>query len=609
MAPSNLNHVTFTSVNNVIKGTRLREVQKKVLSDLAEAIIPSMGPAGSNSLVIRGSSEADIVAEYTKDGNKIIKSVKYQEPIEMAIKSEIENATRHIEKVVGDGTSSVVVMAHNIFDGLCKADEESKLPSNPYETIRIFKDVVDKLSKKIREQGHECTLEDIYNIAYISTNGNEYIADTLKDIYAQYGMNVFIDVSASTNENTYIKSYDGVTIESGYSDPAMINNLERHSCIIHSLKDRPLRIYHFAEAIDTPEQLAMFQTIIESNIVAKYRSGETIPTVIFAPQISRDAQAYMRRIIQLLLQFPESAYSQKPQLLIVTNYIGLNENYIDYISQLCGCTPIKKYIDEKIHKHDQEQGLAPTLENVCDKFFGTATEVEADESRTRVIDPDLMYKKDEDGNIFLDEDEKPVFSDTYNNIVNFLKAQYDSASSQGGNAGTLGSLKRQLNAIRCNMIEIFVGGISIADRDSLRDLVEDAVLNCRSAAKNGVGFGANSIGYKITNDSTIDDMYTCSNIETRECASTIINILFNAYSETIEHLYRTKYDATTVKLICVNMIEDGIPYNMNTNEYDSKVLTSIESEPMILDTIAKIITIMFTANQAILQTPALAMHY
>ena len=48
---------------------------------------------------------------------------------------------------------------------------------------------------------------------------------------------------------------------------------------------------------------------------------------------------------------------------------------------------------------------------------------------------------------------------------------------------------------------------------------------------------------------------------------------------------------------------------MNTNKYDNKVLTSIESEPMILDTIAKIITIMFTANQAILQTPSLAMHY
>ena len=73
----------------------------------------------------------------------------------------------------------------------------------------------------------------------------------------------------------------------------------------------------------------------------------------------------------------KAEYSQKPQLLIVTNYAGLDENYVDHISNLCGCKPIKKYIDDKIQKADQESGLAPTLKNVCD-FYGTAGEVEAD---------------------------------------------------------------------------------------------------------------------------------------------------------------------------------------------------------------------------------------
>lgn len=608
MAPiNNMNHVKITSVNNVIKGDRLREVQKNVLSDLAKAIIPSMGPCGSNSLVIRGSSEADIVAEYTKDGNKIIKNIKYQEPIEMAIKSEIENATRHIEKTVGDGTSSIVVMSHNIFKGLCKADEEGKLSSNPYETMKIFKDVVSNISSEIRDMGHACTTDDIYDIAYTSTNGNEYVAELLRDIYTNYGMGVFIDVSASTNEDTYVKSYDGVTIESGYSDPAMINNVERHSCIIRSLKEEPMRIYHFSEVIDTPEQLAMMQTIIETNIVDRINHHmHAIPTVIFAPQVSRDAQAYMRRVVQILLQYPEAAYTQKPQLLIVTNYVGLNENYIDHISQLCGCTPIKKYIDEKIHKQDQENGLAPTLENVCDKFYGTADEVEADESNTRVINPALMYKRDDNGDIILDEDNNPIYTDTYNSIVNFLQAQYDSASSNAGSAGVLGSLKRQLNAIRCNMIEIFVGGISIADRDSLRDLVEDAVLNTRSAAKCGVGYGTNAMGYHLINTDNITENFDPS---TKDMADTIVNIISDAYYSAITSLYKTKYDDDTVTEICDGIRKNGIPYNMNTSEYDGKVLTSIESEPMILDTIAKIVTIMFTANQAILQTPALAMHY
>ena len=591
-------------VNNIVSGQKLKEIQSSVLNDLKEAIINSMGPAGSNSLILRGSSDQDIVAEYSKDGNKIIKSIKYQYPIEMAIKSEIENSTRYIEKTVGDGTSSIVVMSSLIFDALNEAYLNGEFGYDPYDTMRLFKKCVELISEKVRENGRACTIDDIYNIAYISTNGSAEIAEQIQQIYKDYGMSVFIDVSASTNENTYVKAYNGITIEAGYSDPSMINNLERNDCRIRSTETYPVHIYQFAEPIDTSEQLALFVEIIEENIMRKRSNRQReIPTVILAPQISRDAYAYMRRVVQMLLQFSESEYSQKPQLLIVTNYAGLDENYVDHISNLCGCKPIKKYIDDKIHKADQDSGLAPTLKNVCE-FYGTAGEVEADANITRFIDPDKMYEKDEKGNIKLNEEGYPIYSKTYNNIVNFLEAQYKSNSEQGGNIGILGSLKRQLNAVKANMVELFIGGISISDRDSLRDLVEDAVLNTRSAAKNGVGYGANTMGYCITRD-----MIERNGFEDRDLY-TMIKIINEAYANMIRSLYRTVFNDEAIDTIIDNIyLEGGKPYNINTKKYDGLVLTSIESEPVILDTISKIITIMYTANQAILQAPALTSHY
>ena len=591
-------------VNNIVSGQKLKEIQSSVLNDLKEAIINSMGPAGSNSLILRGSSDQDIVAEYSKDGNKIIKSIKYQYPIEMAIKSEIENSTRYIEKTVGDGTSSIVVMSSLIFDALNEAYLNGEFGYDPYDTMRLFKKCVELISEKVRENGRACTIDDIYNIAYISTNGSAEIAEQIQQIYKDYGMSVFIDVSASTNENTYVKAYNGITIEAGYSDPAMINNLERNDCRIRSTETYPVHIYQFSEPIDTSEQLALFVEIIEENIMRKRSNRQReIPTVILAPQISRDAHAYMRRVVQMLLQFSESEYSQKPQLLIVTNYAGLDENYVDHISNLCGCKPIKKYIEDKIHKADQESGLAPTLKNVCE-FYGTAGEVEADANITRFIDPDKMYEKDEKGNIKLDEEGYPIYSKTYNNIVNFLEAQYKSNSEQGGNIGILGSLKRQLNAVKANMVELFIGGISISDRDSLRDLVEDAVLNTRSAAKNGVGYGANTMGYCITRD-----MIERNGFENRDLYN-MIKIINEAYANMIRSLYRTVFNDEVIDTIIDNIyLEGGKPYNINTKKYDGLVLTSIESEPVILDTISKIITIMYTANQAILQAPALTSHY
>lgn len=591
-------------VNNIVSGQKLKEIQSSVLNDLKEAIINSMGPAGSNSLILRGSSDQDIVAEYSKDGNKIIKSIKYQYPIEMAIKSEIENSTRYIEKTVGDGTSSIVVMSSLIFDALNEAYLNGEFGYDPYDTMRLFKKCVELISEKVRENGRACTIDDIYNIAYISTNGSAEIAEQIQQIYKDYGMSVFIDVSASTNENTYVKAYNGVTIEAGYSDPSMINNLERNDCRIRSTETYPVHIYQFSEPIDTSEQLALFVEIIEENIMRKRSNRQReIPTVILAPQISRDAHAYMRRVVQMLLQFSESEYSQKPQLLIVTNYAGLDENYVDHISNLCGCKPIKKYIDDKIHKADQESGLAPTLKNVCE-FYGTAGEVEADANITRFIDPEKMYEKDEKGDIKLDEEGYPIYSKTYNNIVNFLEAQYKSNSEQGGNIGILGSLKRQLNAVKANMVELFIGGISISDRDSLRDLVEDAVLNTRSAAKNGVGYGANTMGYCITRD-----MIERNGFENRDLYN-MIKIINEAYANMIRSLYRTVFNDEVIDTIIDNIyLEGGKPYNINTKKYDGLVLTSIESEPVILDTISKIITIMYTANQAILQAPALTSHY
>ncbi len=596
-------------MNNIIDKDRLRNIQASVLHDLKDAIINSMGPAGSNSLILRGTSDADIVSEYSKDGNKIIKSIKYQYPIEMAIKAEIENATRHIEKTVGDGTSSVVVMSSLIFDSIMDAYSVGDIITDPFETMRLFKECVKIISDKIRAKGRECTLEDIYNIAYISTNGNTEISDQLVDIYKNYGMNVFIDVSASTNENTYLKTYNGVTIESGYSDPAMINNLDRGTCRIRSTEDHKVHVYQFAEAIDTPEQLAFFQKIIETNIMErrfnKVRPTMEIPTVILAPQISRDAQAYMRRVVQMLLQFDETHYSQKPQLLIVTNYSGLDENYVDHISNLCGCKPIKKYIDDKIQKADQEAGLAPTLNTVCD-FYGLSGEVEADGDITKFVDPDKMYEKDDEGNIIYDENENPILSITYNNIINFLESQYKSAASQGGHDGTLGALKRQLNAVKSNMVELFIGGISISDRDSLRDLVEDAVLNTRSAAKNGVGYGANTMGYCITRE-----ICESGATEYSEEIGTMMHIICNAYTEMIKCLYETVFkERESIENIIEQIyLNDGKPYNLNTFDYDGLVLTSIESEPTILDTISKIISLMCTANQVILMAPQLASHY
>ena len=580
--------------SNIVPSNVLKKIQSKVLSMMANAIVRSMGPAGSNTLILKGNNDQNLVAEYSKDGNKIIQNIKFQDPIEMSIASEIREITHHIEKVVGDGTSSAVVMSSLIFDQLNSRFGDNV--SNPFQIMRDFKHIVSELKSIIMENKQECTLSNIRDITLISTNGNEELADVMQEIYKSHGMNVFIDVGSSIDENSYIREYDGLTLDVGYSDAGYINTHTGTSRIQNP------RIYYFEDPIDTPYMISLFETIINNNIWDKLVKREKcVPTVVIAPRLSRDMSGLIRKIITMLYQYKETDYTQKPPLLVITNIDGISVNHTDHIAQLCGCKPIKKYIDPDIEKQDQANGYAPTLDTITDNFYGSAVVVESDVAFTKFIEPDKMYKKDSNGEYIMNKEGGLITSEVYDNIINFLKNEYKKYKTTGEHAGAAGSIKRQLRALESNMVEYMVGGVTVSDRESLRDLLEDAVLNCRSAAANGVGYGANYEGWRACHI-MMEDPERC---HITESEATCLEVISKAYDDIMNILYSTVLSGDALTNAIMFMTEYSGPINLITKSYDGSVLTSIMSDCSILDTISKIITIMYTSNQALVQAPAL----
>lgn len=573
--------------SNIVSGEVLKKVQGAVLRDMKNAIIPSMGPAGSNTLILSGSDAKTIRAEYSKDGKKIINNIVYSDPIEMSIQSEIADICLHIEKTVGDGTSSAVALSSIIFDKLY--EHTNHCGSNPFNIIRDFQKAVEHIKSMIETHRRDCTLDDIRKIAMISTNGNEDVSDEIQSIYRDFGMDVFVDVSASINGNSFIKSHDGISLEVGYADPAYINTSD------NTVKLTNPRIYAFQDPIDTPQMVSYFEKIALENCMKRIQSPDTmIPTIIMAPIISRDMVGLMRKIVSVMHQYAPEEYSQKPPFLVITNLNGLNQSIYENIVQLCGCKMIRKYIDDEIEKKDQESGIAPTIDTIVD-WYGTAEEVVSDASNTLFYTPDKMFEKDENGEIKVDNNGEPIFHNEYNSLINFLQTELSKAEAEATEYGKIGSLKRQLNSLKANMVEYFVGGITMSDRDSLRDLVEDAVLNCRSAATYGVGYGTNFEAFTAVlniiknNEHCVDPIY--------------YYIIYHAYEDIIKMIYNTVAPIDEVSDMLQKSIETGCPCNISTMQYDHSVLSSIASDSVILDTISKIITIMFTSNQALVQSP------
>lgn len=552
----------MTVFSNVVKESKLREVQLATLKLVKEVLSNSFGPMGSNTVI----KKDNVATQYTKDGHTILSNLHLNGSIESTVVDELCDLTRHIVKEVGDGTTSAVILSSLIFEKLCEMKTEGMLPA---DIIKNFQDRVDLICEKIKANGKSATIDDIYNIALISTNNNIEVAQNIKTIYEEYGLDVFIDVGISNTQDNLVKAYDGMTLETGYSDSCYVNNKDGSSRI------RNARIYVFEDPIDTPEMIGLFESIVYSNIYGPMsgdeRFTEVIPTVVMAPKLTRDLTTYMDRLVEFMYKAP---IDNRPPFLLITNIYQVDQ-FMD-IAMLCKAKLIKKYIDPNLQQRDIENGSAPTPETVA-SFYGMADLVEADAIKTKFINPLGMYK----------DESKTEYSDTFNALLNQLEAELKVAYENNEDANVTGTLKRRINSLKANMVDFLIGGVTVADRDALRDLVEDAVLCCRSAVKNGVGYGANYEAFKV-----LSELYDGKDV--------FLSTLYQSYSE-IECLLYSSIGLHDVDVD--RSLNEGCPINLRTKEYDHKVLTSISSDITILETISKIVTLMFTSNQFLVQTP------
>ena len=573
--------MSYNLYSNIVTKDVLRKVQSDTLNTIANALACSFGPDGQNT-AYRNKKD---ITRYTKDGHTILKNLKFVGAIEFTMRDDLEAITRRIVTTVGDGTTSAIILSALLFDGLCKASEHG---INEKQLIADLDKAVNKACDLIQKNGKEATLEDIYKIAMISTDGNENIAHLIASIYEKNGEDVFIDVSTAPGVDTIVKTYDGFTIDSGLTDIAFINT-NKHTSVINNAS-----LYLFEDPIDTNEMASYFAKIVRDNVLSPIKEQQfdkVKPTVIVCPKIGNDIMSDVDTLVNMLKTIPVEQRKFYP-INIVTNIP--NRNFIYDLSLISGATLIRKYNDVATQKDDETISGAQTLETIH-KFAGHCDQVVADSRKTKFINPALMY------------DENGEYSNIYKNHLTDMEEQLAGLKENNGNHGEIGVMKRRINAFKANMVEIRVGGVSETDRDSLRDLVEDAVLNCRSAAIDGYGFGANFEALRVFNYLLSEDEKDLSQDEIDDITHgrkyNIYKILLDAYMSLLSILYRSVADGNPTKAyaIVADGIVKGAPYNIRSKEYDGLVLSSIKSDQIILQAINKILSVVFLTNQFLVE--------
>ena len=165
------------------------------------------------------------------------------------------------------------------------------------------------------------------------------------------------------------------------------------------------------------------------------------------------------------------------------------------------------------------------------------------------------------------------------------------------------------------MVDLYIGGATPEERDNRFDSTEDAVLNCRSAAESGYGYGANFEGLRASK--AVKTKYENNTNET-ELNKTILNIILNSYLDIIALLYGSKYNQyfdSYQEYIDVNskaineiklMDETGKPVDVTTGKPSDNVISSINGDISVLEIISKLMTILINCKQFICPIPTIS---
>lgn len=592
-----MNTARIKAVSNIVPKNVLREVQLETIERIANALANSYGPSGSTTLIRKGDDvKGSGVTAYTKDGHSILGAIKFNKPIEMSILDDLKDITRNTVKTVGDGTTSAVILSYEIFRALNEIISDHANFTEKAVVAELQK-VVKDITTIIENSKQKPTIDKIYQIALTSTDGNEEVANSIREIYEQFGLGVYIDVGISNTTNHMVKTYEGLTIDGGYFNPCFIN---RAKDAVSELQNP--NIYIFEDPIDNNYTLNLCYKIVEQNLIApltKYNSlvqqgnqaeadaviaNELKATAIITPTFGRDIRSQMDSIIDMM---SSSKIEQRAPLTIITGMTDVDR--LADLAAMTGAKTIKKYVDPEVQKSDVEKGIAPTLDNVATEFGGKAELLVADTKTTKVINPELMFANDEEG--------KRVFSSEYNNLLASLEAQLAQLDTVKESATEVNVLRRRIQSLKCNMVDYLIGGVSYTDRDALKDAVEDAVLNCRSAAKEGIGYAANFEGLRAA----YEVAEVTSNLSPiREAVS---NAVYKAYANTVARIYVDYMAVEDIEQddLIKTLIERNKPIDVTGN--DREVLSSIKTDPTTLQAIVDIVGLMFKTNQFLCPIP------
>lgn len=242
------------------------ELIRRAVDRIAEPVIQTLTPLGNNVMF-----EKDLHTHITNDGATIAKLIDSEDETEDAIIQMVKYGSLATNQQAGDGTSTTILLTKKLVDIGLKEIEGGVKPMN---LKNIFTELKDSILTKAEGLKKDVSKEDWFNIATISSSGDEELARNVVDIIDTAGLDGMVFINESKNNKTRIVKDSGYNLEEGMFDPVMGNVSPGRADYMNPhifITDK--KLYHLEECKEILEQGYQFG-VRDIVIVARDFIGE-----------------------------------------------------------------------------------------------------------------------------------------------------------------------------------------------------------------------------------------------------------------------------------------------------------------------------------------------
>ncbi|GAB4282074.1 MAG: chaperonin GroEL [Marinilabiliales bacterium] len=400
-----------------------RELLKKGVDQLADAVKVTLGPKGRNVVIDKKFGAPQI----TKDGVTVAKEIELTQKFENMGAQMVKEVASKTNDDAGDGTTTATVLAQSIVNvGL----KNVTAGANPMDLKRGIDKAVEKVVESLKAQMQEVGDDNkkIEQVAAISANNDTTIGKLIAEAMSKVKKEGVITVEEAKGTDTHVEVVEGMQFDRGYISPYFITDSEKMQAVLEN-----------PYILITDRKIASMKDLMP---VLEPAAQEGRPLMIIAEDVEGEALATL--VVNRLRGTIKVAAVKAP------GFGDRRKAMLEDIAILTGGTVIS-----------EERGLK--LENASLEDCGTCEKITIDKENTTIVngngDKDALAAR-----------------------VNQIKAEIENTTSDYDKE----KLQERLAKLAGGVAVLYVGAATEVEMKEKKDRVEDALSATRAAVEEGI---------------------------------------------------------------------------------------------------------------------------